>query len=77
MGCILRSELGQLLIDGFPKTSKPLTVPEVKDGGSLHLAVRAGGASQRVIVLILLCITPMGLQMKPDKSRLEVLIYSA
>ena len=54
-----------------------MAIPQVKNGCGLHLAVRADGASLRVIVQVLLSIAPMGLQMQPDKSRLEVLIHSA
>ena len=77
VGGVIRSEFGQLLVDGFPEALKTMTFPEVEDGGGLHFAVRANGASLRVIELVLLRITPMGLQLKPEESRLDVLVYSA
>jgi hypothetical protein len=77
MGRVLRRELGEFLVNGVPEITKPMAFPQVKDGGSLHLAVRAYGSPLRVIVPLLLSITPVGLQMQPDERRPEALVNSA
>jgi len=41
MGRVLRRELREFLVNGVPEVTKPMAFPQVKDGGSLHLAVRA------------------------------------
>jgi len=74
MGRILRRELCKFLINGFPILTKPLAFPQVKDGGSLHLAVRADGTPLSVIVPLLLSITPVGLHVQSDKGRPEAFI---
>jgi hypothetical protein len=68
---ILRRELSKILIDGLSEIPKPLAFPQVEDGRSLHLAVRADGTPQSMVVLLLLRITPVGLHVQSDKARLE------
>ena len=77
MGSVAGIKLCDLLVNGLPVSAESFTFPEMEDRRGLHLAVRANGTSLRVIVSVLLHVTPVGLQLKSQKPWLEIIINLA